>query len=350
MRYCPKCGAENRDEAKYCAKCGEEFRESFNQVSDDEKHKIKYRFIWSLILVLVVSLITKFAVCRNDPSNKKEMDSGTEVLQDEGKISSVFADERGVPLSSSISETETDNNSGNLDSIYSSDILESVLKSDMPEPVDNSSVSEFVLGEGFYYGTNDTIQMHLSAIKDNEDHLHLSIEYRDSLENIDGLVQFTWDEYQRGFVVEKPEMISASVAMESYGEGKVAVSLFVKDKYIFAEVEKKNWLNVTNTILAVKEYFRQGAYSTMDDSLDYEFPVTGLEDGWYSEMFMIPVCYENEALYYALVANDQFEEPGRAIIISAETMDALRDSDEVIADDKILEEFNVCDFYDIDVE
>lgn len=40
MRYCPKCGAENRDEAKYCAKCGEEFRESFNQVSDDEKHKI----------------------------------------------------------------------------------------------------------------------------------------------------------------------------------------------------------------------------------------------------------------------------------------------------------------------
>lgn len=126
------------------------------------------------------------------------------------------------------------------------------------------------------------------------------------------------------------------------------VELFSGKEVVLMELEKIGWLNLTNIILAVKEYFRQGDYSELDKYLDYEFPVTGLEGGLYNELFIVPVYCDHEIVYYVLVASGEFEEAGDAMILSSESWKAVIDGNESLREQEILEEFSVYDYYNID--
>ena len=76
--------------------------------------------------------------------------------------------------------------------------------------------------------------------------------------------------------------------------------------------------------------------------------MTGLEGGLYDEMFFVPVCYNNEPIYYVLVASGEFAEAGDAMVISSASWEAVIDRNESLGDQEILEEFSVYDYFDIE--
>lgn len=86
----------------------------------------------------------------------------------------------------------------------------------------------------------------------------------------------------------------------------------------------------------------------MDEFLNYEFPVSELGCSRYAEMFVIPVCCNNEPVYYVLVAGVEWEEAGDAIVISPDSWKAIINDNEGLTYEKILEGFSVYDYFDIE--
>lgn len=207
--------------------------------------------------------------------------------------------------------------------------------------------SYLTLEEGYYYRANENEKMEVSIIKDSSGQLHFSINYVDYDNDKREEAQFIWNQSKRDFVLEQSEnkYINISVQCE---EESLLIEFLSGKEVISMELEKMGWLNLTNIILAVKEYFRQGDYSKLDKYLDYEFPVTGLEGGLYNEFFIVPVYCNSEPAYYVLVASDEFEEAGDAMILSSDSWDAVINGNESIGKQEILEEFSVYDYYDID--
>lgn len=207
--------------------------------------------------------------------------------------------------------------------------------------------SYLALEEGFYYCNNGNEQMEVSIIKDNSQQLHFSIRYANYDKGQNKLAQFIWSQDKKKFVLEKPDdnFLHVSVQWEEDG---LLVELLSGRKFISMKLEKVGGLNLTNIVLAIKEFFKQGNYSELNEFLDYEFPVTGLEGGLYNEMFVVPVCCNNEPVYYVLVASAEFEEAGEAIVISSDSWEAVRDRNESLGAQVILEEFSVYDYFDIE--
>jgi len=207
--------------------------------------------------------------------------------------------------------------------------------------------SYLVLEEGFYRGDNGNEQMEVSIIKDNSQQLHISIRYANYDKGQNETAQFIWSQTKQEFVLEEAENNSIHISVQQE-EDCLLVKLLSGRESISMKLKKTEWLNLTNVILAVKEYFRQGNYSELDESLNYEFPVTGLEGGLYNEMFLVPVCYNNEPVYYVLIAGSEFAEAGDAMVISSSSWEAVIDRNESLSAQEILEEFSVYDYFDIE--
>lgn len=206
--------------------------------------------------------------------------------------------------------------------------------------------SYLALEEGFYRGDNGNEQMEVSIIKDNSQQLHFSIRYANYDKDQNETAQFIWSQTKQEFVLEEAENNSIHISVQQEKDC-LLVKLLSGRESISMNLKKTEWLNLTNVILAVKEYFRQGNYSELDESLNYEFPVTGLEGGLYDEMFFVPVCCNNEPVYYVLVASGEFAEAGDAMVISSASWKAVIDRNESLGAQKILEEFSVYDYFDI---
>lgn len=195
------------------------------------------------------------------------------------------------------------------------------------------------LEEGYY--TNPTY-IEASVLKDKEEVTFLSLfinEYND-IKNL--FLRFVWrnGEFQQ---IESSDGRQYKVSCSLNEDGIRLMFKKVGEKYdTVYDMKKEKWFNVTNTILAVKNYFKEKRYYNLDDTIEYAFPTDGLTGGWLSEAFCIPVYRENteEEVYYVVVANEQFEEAGEASIYKAEDLVDAR----MIGD--ALEEFNVYDYFD----
>lgn len=207
--------------------------------------------------------------------------------------------------------------------------------------------SYLVLEEGDYYAARGNEQMEVSIIKDNKQQLHCSIRYGNHDKNRSENAQFVWSQDKRDFVMEESEDSSIHISLQGEKDS-LLVELFLGREFISMRLEKTQWLNVTNVVLAIKEYFKQENFGELDEFLNYEFPVSGLECSRYAEMFVIPVCCNSEPVYYVLVAGVEWEEAGDAIVISPDSWKAIINDDEGVTDEKILEEFSVYDYFDIE--
>ena len=134
--------------------------------------------------------------------------------------------------------------------------------------------SYLALGEGFYCGNNENEKMEVSVIKDNSQQLHFSIRYANYDSGQNESAQFIWSQTEQEFVLEEAVNNSIHISVQCEEDG-LLVELLSGRESISMKLEKTEWLNLTNVILAVKEYFEEGNYSEFDESLNYEFPVTG---------------------------------------------------------------------------
>lgn len=112
-----------------------------------------------------------------------------------------------------------------------------------------------MLEEGDYYAARGNEQMEVSIIKDNKQRLHCSIRYGNYDKNRNETAQFVWNQDKRDFVMEESEDSSIHISVQGEKDG-LLVELFLGREFISMRFEKTQWLNVTNVVLAIKEYFK----------------------------------------------------------------------------------------------
>lgn len=110
--------------------------------------------------------------------------------------------------------------------------------------------SYLALEEGFYRGDNGNEQMETSIIKDNSQQFHLSISY-DNYDNGESeRARFIWSQLKQEFVLEEAADDSLYISVQ-WEEDGLFVELLSGSKFVLMKLEKTEWLDLTNVVLAV---------------------------------------------------------------------------------------------------
>ena len=297
---CPKCGRENIDNAMFCGACGAHLQ---------VRKKKSFLGIAAGIVLAIAILIVAGSII----FNKSEK---AENIIEQGK--------KSTGGSKKLSQKE--------------------------EELKKKPAADEIAEEGFFSYYSDDLKVSVSLLKNREGENILSFQYDSHIQGDLESLSFRWDsdsgQYQQIGEEEKYRIV-----LEKKDESIIASLMDGKSGQVVFEnipLEKKNYFNRANIIIALESYVDSGASDVLKkDSIS--FPTNGLENNLYNEMHVISVYEagreEETPIYEIVVAGPAFEEAGEASVYKEVDFQKIVNGEETFMTVSPIEEFNVNEYF-----
>lgn len=215
------------------------------------------------------------------------------------------------------------------------------------------NTGEKIKTEGYFSYDSEEMSVVVSVLDGEDEKNILSLRYR--IENGDSSdsVRFQWESGSEKYEQVEGETKGEYEIAVKEKDGSILVSLSDEKnkKNVFQNVilEKHDYFNSTNAILAIKEYIRSGESELLkEDSV--RLPMNEAEVGMYGEQLLIPVYEagqgdEKNPIYKIVVTSQAFEEAGEAAMYTVEEFQKIMDGTENFRTVNPVEEFDVNDYF-----
>lgn len=199
--------------------------------------------------------------------------------------------------------------------------------------------------EGAYSAKCNGIMYDMSILYGAGNQVHVTFEYAD-LNNYEksGFTEFDWIEGQENYALEFSDETQINLTMEYNND---CIDIFIRpDNQVM--LMKNRDFNLTNTILAVKNYFSEYKGSKLTKSEEYTYPTEGIFGMSFGELWLIPVYYNGIPVYELTVTGYEHEEIGCASVYRYEELNNAIINDS-FGDVNPVETFSVLDYFPFDI-
>lgn len=205
-----------------------------------------------------------------------------------------------------------------------------------------------IVKEGSYIYNSEQEVIHVYILNDCQGISCITLEYENYKRDISFYEEYKYD--RKEFVKSKDGAAeNCKIELEQEEQN---ILLTIKDAEFMenrsVKVEETSYFDLTSAILGVKNYLMQGKYKNLESTCDYSSPTNGKVEGWFHEMYMIPICdaknIERGIIYYALVTSPDFEEEGETNIYRAREVVSVLEGQASFEEIEELESFNVKDY------
>lgn len=364
---CWKCGKENSDYNVYCRTCGaclqEKNPENSIKKSEGERKRTIRIIVYGVALIIIVSGVVGILMFQKMKERKMQEYIAvadqyfieTEYQKaEENYLKAIEIDSKHEQLYLKLSDAL----------IKQGKQKQAILLIEQGELVTGESDKltqkkeelrswEPLEGEGYFSYNSEEISVSISVLDGATDRKTISLFYTERQKKNGDTIYFQWqadtEQYQQ---VQGKTKENYKIAVEEK-ERSLLVSLSdtEKEEPIFEniELEKQNFFNQANVILAIEEYVKSGESDLLKEG-DIKLSVNGVENSMYAEHFLVSVYdvnqeTEEDSIYIIVVASRAMKASGEAAIYSKADFEQIMDNSENFGTVESEEEFNINDYF-----
>lgn len=187
--------------------------------------------------------------------------------------------------------------------------------------------------EGYYDYTEDDKNVWVSVLQDEDGQFQVSLKYtiyhsqEEGIAKNDGdRIKWTWKKGKNEYTVTSENLKEKYTMIMHPQEDEISIGIYDENEDIpFFDniIQRREYLNETNIIIAMKKAFEANEFEKLDSSTEYILPSEANSVGRYGEAYIVPIYnaklgVDSEPVYYARVAGEEYEDGGSGGIYQTE--------------------------------